>query len=79
MAFSDHTKDAAFNLSGGQCECKRSACPQGHSGRCNTKVTRDGAEYHHVTAESAGGSDGLSNCEVLCVPCHEGTKSYGRH
>jgi 5-methylcytosine-specific restriction endonuclease McrA len=78
MAFSDAIKDSAFARSGGRCECKRSA-HQAHAGlRCTTVLTRHSAEYHHVTAVDAGGSDGLSNCEVLCRPCHLLTPSYGR-
>jgi 5-methylcytosine-specific restriction endonuclease McrA len=76
MAFSESTKDAAFRRSGGQCECRRSS--HGHwTGRCSTKITRHGAEYHHVVSQDAGGSDGLENCEALCVSCHQKTKSYG--
>lgn len=77
MAFSEATKDAAFKRSGGRCECTRQQ--HSHSGRCRTTVTRPGAEYHHITAQSVGGSDGLSNCEVLCRTCHLGTASHGRH
>lgn len=77
MAFPEPVKDAAFQRSGGQCECRRSAT-HSHNQRCTARITRYGAEYHHVTAQSVGGHDGLSNCEVLCVPCHKGTDSYGR-
>lgn len=79
MAFSESVKDqAAFRRSGGRCECKRRHHSHGVS-RCSRTVTRPSAEFHHVTAESVGGSNGLSNCEVLCLPCHKGTPSYGRH
>ena len=77
MAFSDLTKDRAFVRSGGRCECIRAR--HGHVGRCPKRVTRTGAQYHHVTAQSLGGGDALSNCEVLCVECHRLTPSYGRH
>lgn len=75
MPFSDNVKDQAFRRSGGQCECRRST--HGHLGRCPTKISRHGAEYHHVVADSAGGADTLSNCEALCVSCHRKTQSYG--
>lgn len=77
MAFSESTKDLAFKRSGGRCECERES--HGHTGRCPTRVTRHGAQYHHKHAESLGGSDSLSNCEVLCVRCHKQTQSWGRH
>ena len=76
MAFSDGVKDAAFKRSGGQCECRRSGHTN-HTGRCTATITRHGAEYHHVTSQDAGGSDGLSNCQALCVKCHKQTGSYG--
>lgn len=75
MAFSESIKDKAFKRSGGQCECKRTT--HGHSGRCKTRITRHGAEYHHVLSQSAGGTDGLENCEALCTTCHRKTRSYG--
>lgn len=76
MAFSDETKRTALARSGGRCECARRE--HSHYGRCSTGVTMATAEFHHVTAQSVGGHDGLSNCEVLCHECHVGTDSYGR-
>jgi 5-methylcytosine-specific restriction endonuclease McrA len=79
LAFSEATKDAAYARSGGRCECTRKdGLHQGYP-RCPTRVTRHGAQYHHKTAESVGGSDSLANCEVLCLSCHRATDSYGRH
>ena len=77
MPFPESVKDAAFRRSGGRCECQRQN--HGHAGRCSTAVTRHGAHYHHKHAESLGGPSTLSNCEVLCVPCHKKTESWGRH
>ena len=77
MAFPDDVKRAAFVRSGGQCECVRRG--HSHAGRCPTKLSMATAEFHHLTAQSKDGHDGLSNCEVLCVTCHKGTDSYGRH
>ncbi len=74
--FTDSTKDAAFHLAGARCQCQRLG--HGHTGRCTTALTASTARFHHITAQSAGGSDALSNCEVLCQPCHEQTASYGR-
>ena len=78
MAFSEATKDSAFARSGGRCECKRQAHRAHAGGRCTTILSRLSPEYHHITAQRVGGSDGLSNCEVLCHPCHVLTDSYGR-
>lgn len=77
MAFSDETKRDALRRSGGRCECTRREHTS-HSGRCNSPVSMATAEFHHVTVQSVGGHDGLSNCEVLCHSCHVATDSYGR-
>ncbi len=79
MAFSETTKDQAFARAGGRCECRRDhASHRGY--RCATTFTRNGGQWdaHHITAVSADGSDGLSNCEALCLACHKQTGSYGR-
>ena len=81
MAFSDQTVLQAWQRSGGRCECTRST--QGHVGRCGVRLGWEarghekvlgGWEAHHV---AAGGPDTLSNCEVLCIPCHKKTQTYG--
>ena len=77
MAFDESTKDAAFKRSRGQCECRWMRCPQSHKGRCTSKVTRQGAHYRHRAAPAIGESDVVTNCEVLCLPCYEGTESDG--
>jgi len=76
MPFPQSVKDDAYRRSGGRCECRRAS--HSHISRCSTTLTPRSAEYHHITAQSADGHDGLSNCEVLCVQCHRGTASYGR-
>ena len=78
MAFSEETKAAAFQRAGGQCECRRMSCTQHMTVRCTTKLVAGRWHAHHLTAVAAGGSDALSNCQALCIPCHEGTASYGR-
>lgn len=85
MPFSEDVKLQAWKRAGGRCECKRVSC--GHSGRCNKQLVysnhsegqRGAWEAHHVISESNGGSDTLSNCQVLCLDCHKNTKSYGSH
>jgi 5-methylcytosine-specific restriction endonuclease McrA len=75
MAFPQDVKDRAYRRAGGKCECARTVC--GHKGRCNASLA-DGWHAHHVTSQDAGGSDGIENCEALCIPCHKKTASYGR-
>lgn len=79
MAFSEAVKDSAFARARGRCECHRQHngldAPH-HGGRCPKTFTRGGQWHaHHITA---GGPDTLSNCEVLCIPCHQLTRTYGR-
>ncbi len=85
MAFSYEVVKAAWERSGGRCECGRKIC--GHLGRCNKALTwrargcdddPGGWEAHHKTAVASGGPDTLSNCEILCIPCHKNTRTYGR-
>lgn len=75
MAFPQSVIDQAWKRSGGKCECTRSSCK--HIGRCNKVLTAHNWHAHHKTSVAAGGADTLSNCEALCVPCHENTRSYG--
>lgn len=82
MAFSETVKAQAFTRSGGRCECQRQhqgLSASHHGGRCSTTLTRLGGrwEAHHKVAVIAGGSDTLSNCEVLCLTCHQLTLTYG--
>lgn len=76
MAFSETTKETARANAGYKCECTRRSC--GHTGRCNTYLAAGRWHAHHRTALASGGSDALSNCEALCIPCHENTPTYGR-
>jgi 5-methylcytosine-specific restriction protein A len=76
MAFSEEVKLLAWKRAGGKCECGLSGC--GHGARCNADLSGRTWHAHHVVSEQAGGSDALGNCQVLCVPCHENTGSYGR-
>ena len=71
MAFSDETKAAAFERSGGRCECTRSSCSTHYLSRCPTSVTLYSAEYHHKKDHSMGDVDRVDNCEVLCNACSQ--------
>ena len=85
MAFSQSVIKQAWDRAGGKCECRRKTC--GHGARCNKQLVwenhsegeRGAWEAHHVTAVASGGSDTLSNCEILCLDCHKNTRSYGIH
>jgi 5-methylcytosine-specific restriction endonuclease McrA len=79
MSFSEAVKANAFSRANSRCECHRKE--HNHLfGRCGSLlVTRRMAQFHHKHAVARGGSDTLSNCEVLCRTCHEKTDSYGRH
>jgi hypothetical protein len=78
MAFSAETKQAALARAGHQCECKRLACTVHATIQCTAKLRMGNWHAHHKTAVASGGSDTLSNCEALCIPCHEQTQTYGR-
>lgn len=82
MAFSQITVDQAFNRSGGKCECTRSL--HNHlGGRCGALLMyksrgREGLgawEANHINRVESDGADSLSNCEILCWPCHRATLS----
>jgi len=77
MPFSDETVAQAWKKASAKCECTRAM--HGHSGRCNKELVwenrgrgtgRGAWEAHHRTSVQSGGSDALSNCEILCWECH---------
>ena len=77
MAFSEETKQAALKRAGGQCECDRLLCTVHASRRCTTKLVAGNWHAHHKTALASGGTDALSNCQALCIPCHKQTSTWG--
>ncbi len=72
---------SAWTRAGGKCECTRIACR--HNSRCAKPLrwelrgseAEGGWEAHHV---NRNGPDILSNCLILCQPCHKNTPSFGR-
>lgn len=83
MAFSIQTKLQRFIAIGGRCECAR-AQHMHPLGRCNilldiyNRALGQQWEAHHRTADRLDGGDGISNCEILCIWCHQNTVSFGR-
>jgi len=83
MAFSQEVIIAAWKRAGGRCECRLEKCRH-LMGRCNRVLDPANREpgkkwhAHHVISQDAGGSDSLKNCQILCIPCHEKTGSYGK-
>ncbi len=78
MAFSEETVRQAWQRADGKCECTRSAHSHAY-GRCSKELVwenrgresgRGAWEAHHKTSVESGGSDALSNCEILCWDCH---------
>lgn len=82
MAFPQSVIDDAWMRAGARCECTRQ-CPNHSGARCNkvldpkNQTPRMEWHAHHVVSQDAGGVDTLENCEILCVPCHKNTESYG--
>ena len=76
MSFSEETVKGAWERSRGKCECRRTT--HGHADRCNEKLIWEqrGKESAsgswdtlHRLSSRHGGSDSISNCEVLCTLC----------
>ncbi len=71
--------DSAWARANGKCECTENC----HSifNRCNKKLDPNNKvpsmqwHAHHV---NSNGDSVLSNCKILCVPCHQETGSYGK-
>lgn len=77
MAFSEETKDTARLNAGSKCECTRN-CSHHKGRRCNAPLTAGRWHAHRRTAVASGGKDTVSNCEALCIPCHENTGTFKR-
>lgn len=56
--FSKRTKLEAWQRAKGHCEA------------CGIKLDGKRVEYDHIIADGLGGAPDLSNCKVLCGPCH---------
>jgi len=67
MSFPENIKKEAFEKANHRCE------------KCGKQLTIHSCEAHHKTSVNAGGSDCLSNCQILCHKCHAETRTYGKH
>ena len=65
--FTKAVKRDAFFLCGGFCQGKD----------CGAKLTVGNIEYDHEIPDALGGEPTLSNCVVLCRPCHK-SKTRGQ-
>lgn len=78
--FPESVVKQAFQRAGGTCECKRMS--HRHGARCTARLEwgrrgydgPGGWEAHHI---DSNGPATLSNCEILCQPCHKATRTYG--
>ena len=64
MTFPEPVQRLARQRANGTCECTQSSCP--HYKGCRAR----GTEYHHKKPIEAGGTDEVSNCQLLCKACH---------
>ncbi len=73
-SFAQAAVNAAFQRSGGLCECSRQS--HGHLSRCAIPLVYNyrgqelpgGWEAHHI--DPFGHSD-LKNCEIVCISCYK--------
>jgi len=61
VEFSAKTKDQAFTRSNGHCE----------NAKCRLPFNGRRPHYDHILPAALGGKPELSNCQVLCEPCHK--------
>jgi len=67
VEFSKKTRTLAFARCGGKCE------------KCKMKLKAGEGEYDHAIPYFISQDSSLSNCQVLCTPCHRspGAKTAG--
>lgn len=83
--FPEEELKKALANAGERCECRRTNpdCLKRHDRvRCSVSgltLGNHGTKWHahHKTSQAAGGKDIASNCEILCIPCHKATRTYG--
>ena len=78
MEFDEATVKARWAATAkGQCECRNAKCTT-HNARCTKSLqwgnrgrTQDSWEADHIIPSSEGGDNSVTNCQILCWPCHE--------
>lgn len=65
LEFSKQTMREALTRSNGLCE---GLLPDGS--RCNVNLWQKPRHFDHIIPAAIGGDNSLTNCAVLCVPCH---------
>lgn len=74
ISFSKSVVEDAWKRAEGHCENCGKQLTKNNRGR-NAAGIRGRWEAHHVN-RSKGGC--LSNCQILCVSCHEMAKTFGK-
>jgi len=74
MAFSESVVTDAWKRADGQCE----RCDKQLAWENRGREGRGCWEAHHKMSLAVGGSNTLSNCEILCFECHSNTRTFGR-
>ncbi len=64
--FSKKTLREAYQRAGFLCEGIK---PDGT--RCNFNLLHRTKHFDHIIPDALGGDNSLTNCAVLCVPCHK--------
>jgi len=80
MAFSQSIVDQAFTRSRGFCECTRAThhhptlwCAALLMYQNRGRYGLGSWEANHINRVESDGADSISNCEILCWPCHTAT------
>lgn len=70
MSFPDNVRYFSMLRAENRCECRTNSCycNKDITGRCSNDFN---LETHHIIPVEEGGVDGISNCLILCKPCHE--------
>lgn len=80
-SFPDSVVRQAWERSQGKCECRMTNCgqsiPHGKALKWEDRgndYSQYGWEAHH---RNSNGEPVVSNCAILCIPCHKKTSTYG--
>jgi hypothetical protein len=68
--FTNKTKNAAWDRSGGACEADGEAYGMPSGVRCGADMTRVGVRYDHIDPDVNSKDNSLENCCACCPKCH---------